>query len=212
MSIVNPRDVRSLTEAHPLFRRIHEQYGPPPNWSRPEGFVSLSKIILEQQVSLASANAHFLKLSGMLKEFTPQEILKLSDAQMLQGQVSRQKANYLRELSSALLSKQLQLEQLSRCDEAKIRAQLMAIKGIGVWTSDIYLMFCLQAKDVFPIGDIAVVNTVKELTRAQTRAAILRLSSKWRPYRSLATYYLWHCYLSSRRNRNAGRTQERKDE
>jgi len=201
MSIVNPRDVRSLTKAHPLFRRIHEEYGPPPNWSRPEGFVSLSKIILEQQVSLASANAHFLKLSGMLKEFTPEEILKLSDAQMLGGQVSRQKAKYLRELSSALLSKQLRLEHLSKCEEADIRAQLTAIKGIGVWTSDIYLMFCLQAKDIFPIGDIAVVSMVRELTRVQTREGILRISLKWRPYRSLATYYLCHCYLSKR---NAG--------
>ncbi len=180
MSIVNSKDVRSLTEAHPLFRRIHEEYGPPPNWSRPEGFVSLSKIILEQQVSLASANAHFVKLSGMLKEFIPREILKLSNAQMREGQISGQKSIYLRELSAALLSGQLQLEHLSKCEEADIRAQMMAIKGIGVWTSDIYLMFCLQAKDVFPIGDIALVNTVKELTRAQTRKGILRLSSS--PY------------------------------
>ena len=198
MTIVNPRDIRSLTKAHPLFRRIHEEYGPPPNWSRPEGFVSLSKIILEQQVSLASANAHFLKLRGMLQEFTPQEILNLSDAQMREGQVSRQKTIYLRELSSALLTKRLQLEHLAKCDEADIRAQLTAIKGIGIWTSDIYLMFCLQSKDIFPIGDIAVLNTVKELTHAQTREAILQLSLKWRPYRSLATYYLWHCYLSKR--------------
>jgi len=198
MNIVNSRDIRSLTKAHRLFRRIHEEYGPPPNWARPEGFVSLSKIILEQQVSLASANAHFLKLSGMLKEFTPQEILNLSDAQMREGQVSRQKAIYLRELSSALLTKRLQLEHLAKCDEAVIRAQLTAIKGIGIWTSDIYLMFCLQAKDIFPIGDIAVLNTVKEVTRAQTREGILHLSLKWRPCRSLATYYLWHWYLSKR--------------
>jgi DNA-3-methyladenine glycosylase II len=197
--IVNEADISALTGRHRLFAAIHDELGPPPNWKRPEGFVSLAKIILEQQVSLASAKAHFDKLNGYLPEFTPAEMLKLSDTEMLACQVSRQKAKYLRALSDAILKKELQLKKMRTLDEADIRAQLTAVKGIGVWTSDIYLMFCLQAKDIFPVGDIAIVNTVRALTTAQTPEEIVKLSAKWKPYRSLATYFLWHHYLSRKK-------------
>jgi DNA-3-methyladenine glycosylase II len=197
-AIVNPGDCVRLMAADKLFSAIHSQYGPPPNWSRPQGFVSLSRIILEQQVSLASAQAHFEKLKNYLPAFTPYAILEQSDAELLQCQISRQKAAYLRALSSAILEGSLDLEQLSDLGEEEAKAKLTSIKGIGVWTSDIYLMFCLQYKDIFPLGDIAVVNTVKELTDAETREEIQRLSEDWRPLRSLAAYYLWHYYLRKR--------------
>lgn len=197
--IVNPKDIKKLVGAHKLFASIHDQYGPPPNWSRPPGFISLSKIILEQQVSLASAQAHFIKLDNYLPAFSPKEILKLTDAEMLTCQISRQKAKYLRALSTAILEKQIDLEALGELPHDEIRKQLISIKGIGEWTTDIYQMFCLQSKDIFPIGDIAVVNTVRALTRAETKEGILRLSEKWKPLRSLATYFLWHHYLSKRR-------------
>jgi DNA-3-methyladenine glycosylase II len=197
--IVNPKDIQKLVDTHKLFAVIHDQYGPPPNWSRPPGFISLSKIILEQQVSLASAQAHFTKLDNYLPEFSPKEILKLTDAEMLTCQISRQKAKYLRALSTAILEKQIDLEKLRHLPHDEVRKQLISIKGIGEWTTDIYQMFCLQSKDIFPIGDIAVVNTVRKLTRAQTREGILRLSEKWKPFRSLATYFLWHHYLSKRK-------------
>jgi DNA-3-methyladenine glycosylase II len=200
--IVNPHDIQQLTGKHRLFAQIHDEYGPPPNWKRPQGFISLSKIILEQQVSLASAKAHFNKLNGYIPKFSPEEILKLSDKEMLACHISRQKAKYLRELSSAIISRNLDLNKLRNLDETEIRKQLTSIKGIGVWTSDIYLMFCLQAKDIFPIGDIAIVNTIRKLPKAQSREEILKLSEKWKPLRSLATYYLWHHYLSQKKNRD----------
>ncbi len=197
--IVNSSDVRLFTGRHRLFAAIHDEHGPPPNWKRPQGFVSLSKIILEQQVSLASAKAHFNKLNGYIPKFSPEEILKLSDKEMLACQISRQKAKYLRALSTAILSRDLPLSKFRNLEEPKIRERLTSIKGIGVWTSDIYLMFCLQAKDVFPIGDIAIVNSIRKLTKAQTHEEILKLSEKWKPFRSLATYYLWHHYLSEKK-------------
>jgi DNA-3-methyladenine glycosylase II len=80
-----------------------------------------------------------------------------------------------------------------------VRAQLKNIKGIGDWTTDIYLMFCLQAKDIFPIGDIAVVKTIKELTGTVSKDEIIEHSNRWKPYRSLATFFLWHYYLSKRK-------------
>lgn len=202
MSIVNPTDVESLLNLDPLFISIHNLYGPPPDWSRPEGFISLSKIILEQQVSLASANAHFIKLNTYLPEFTPYEMLKLTDNEMRACQISRQKAKYLRALSNNLRTKELDLEAIRSLEEMEVRKKLTAVKGIGEWTADIYLMFCLQAKDIFPIGDIAVVNTIKELTTATSKEEILRRAEAWRPYRSLASFFCWHYYLK-KRNRSS---------
>lgn len=196
--IVNVKDVKYLMESHELFSIIYSKYGQPPNWTRPQGFVTLSRIILEQQVSLMSANAHFIKLNSYLGEFIPSEILKLSDLEMRNCQISRQKAKYLRELSFSILSNDINLENLPKLEVDEIRQKLMHIKGIGHWTTDIYLMFCLQAKDIFPLGDVAIINTIKELSEAQTREDIIQLSDKWKPYRSLATYFLWHYYLSKR--------------
>ena len=196
--ISNKRDVNRLIEIDKIFLTIHKQYGAPPNWNRPEGFITLSKIILEQQVSLESAKAHFNKLNGYIPSFTPKEILKLSDEEMRACQISRQKAKYLRALSTAVLDGSVDLEKLRKMPEPEVRELLKTVKGIGDWTVDVYLMFSLQAKDIFPIGDIAVIASVKELTRIKTREGILSRTEKWKPYRSLASFFLWHYYLRKR--------------
>lgn len=196
--IVNSPDIKKLTSSHKVFLKIKEQYGIPPNWQRPEGFISVSKIILEQQVSLTSAEAHFNKLNRYVKEFSPKEILKLSDEEMRACQISRQKAKYLRELSIAVINKDLIFEKLSKLSPEEVRKKLTSIKGIGNWTTDIYLMFCLQSKDIFPLGDIALINTINELTKVKTHSGIVRLTQKWKPYRSLAAYFLWYYYLKKR--------------
>ena len=197
--IVNEKDINQLLQQDELFAHIHDKYGVPPNWQRPEGFISLSLIILEQQVSLASAKAHFNKLNSYIPEFTPEEILKLSDVEMRNCQISWQKAKYLRILSDAILSNEIDLKTIGEMSLDESRKQLTALKGIGEWTTDIYQLFCLQAKDVFPIGDIAIINTIKKLTDATTREEVLVLSEKWKPLRSLATYFLWHHYLEKRK-------------
>jgi DNA-3-methyladenine glycosylase II len=198
INIVNQNDIDQLLKLDDVFTKIHTLYGPPPDWQRPEGFNSLVRIILEQQVSLQSANAHFKKLDSYLTEFTPGEILKLSDEEMRNCQISRQKSTYIRELSTALLGQKIDLENLRQLPETGIRQQLKAIKGIGDWTANIYLMFCLQAKDIFPAGDIAILHTIKELTSAITYEEIINHSDHWKPYRSLASYFLWHYYLRKR--------------
>ena len=196
--IVNRTDIKKLTSSHKIFLFIKDKYGIPPNWQRPEGFVSLSKIILEQQVSLASAEAHFKKLNNYLDEFSPSEILKLTDEEMRACQISRQKAKYLRALSQAIVNKELNFDSLSRLNPIEVRKILTSIKGIGEWTTDIYLMFCLQTKDIFPLGDIALITTIKELTKVKTKSGVIRLTQKWKPYRSLAAYFLWFYYLKKR--------------
>lgn len=198
MNIVNNKDINILTEKDSIFQKIQTLYGNPPNWMRPPGFVTLSKMILEQQVSLASAKAHFVKLNNYLNGFTPENILKLSDEEMRNCQISRQKAKYLRALSIAVIEGLLDLDELTQLEEVEIREKLTSIKGIGNWTTDVYLMFCLQFKDIFPIGDIAVVQTVQELSDSKTKEEILEYSEQWRPLRSLAVYFLWHYYLKKR--------------
>jgi DNA-3-methyladenine glycosylase II len=196
--IVNEKDLGLLIEKDALFSLIYDKYGLPPNWSRPPGFVSLVQIILEQQVSLASARAHFNKLNNYLPDLTPQHILQLSDKEMRNCQISWQKASYLKALSSALMNGELELETLADLPGAGIRKQLTAIKGIGNWTADIYQMFCLQHKDIFPSGDIAVVNTIRELTNLNDLDEIASRAEDWKPFRSLAAYLLWHYYLCKR--------------
>ena len=196
--IVNSPDIKKLTASHKIFFKIKERYGIPPNWQRPQGFVSLSKIILEQQVSLASAEAHFKKLNSYIKDFAPKEILRLTDEELRACQISRQKAKYLRELSLAVINKDLIFEELPIIGSKEVREKLTSIKGIGDWTTDIYLMFCLQSKDIFPLGDIALINTIKELTKVKTHFEIVSLTQKWKPYRSLAAYFLWYYYLKKR--------------
>ena len=128
-SIVTDSDIGQLLGMDELFASVFNQYGPPPAWSRPPGFISLSKIILDQQV---------------------------------------------------------------------VRQQLTGIKGVGDWTADVYLMFCLKAKDVFPIGDMALRNTICELSNAKTSEEMIALAENWKPLRSLATFFLWHHYLRKR--------------
>lgn len=199
-AIVNKADICELFQKDAVFIMIDKQYGNPPRWTRAEGFESLCQIILEQQVSLASAKAHFNKLKAYIREFSPEEILKLSDIEMRNCQISRQKAVYLRSLSNAVRTKNPELDRLNALSEEEIREALTEIKGIGKWTSDIYLMFCLQRKDIFPSGDIAVIRAINELYSVKTKDEAIELSSRWKPLRSLASYYFWHFYLS-RRNR-----------
>jgi DNA-3-methyladenine glycosylase II len=197
--IVNKTDIKKLTTTHKIFQKIKDKYGIPPNWQRQEGFVSLSKIILEQQVSLASAEAHFIKLKNYLPKFSPSEILNLSDEEMRTCQISRQKAKYLRALSQTILNKKLGFKELSELGSEEVRKKLTSIKGIGEWTTDIYLMFCLQKKDIFPLGDVALITTIRELTRVKSEQGIIRFNKKLKPLRSLAAYFLWYYYLKKRK-------------
>jgi DNA-3-methyladenine glycosylase II len=171
--IVNSEDLSYLMKQDSILAKIHSEYGEPPNWERQADFVSLSKIILEQQVSLASAKAHFQKLNTYLTEFTPETLLKLTDEDMRKCQISRQKAKYLKEISEAVLSGKLNFEALNQSEEWEVREILTSITGIGNWTTDIYLLFCLQQKDIFPIGDIAIRNSIKELYGVTTLEEII---------------------------------------
>lgn len=186
-----------LIEKDEVFKKLHLQYGNPFIPSRPPGFVTLCKLILEQQVSIDSAKACFLKIENLLGEVTPQTISNCSDEDLKICGVSRQKISYLKILAQAV-SEELDLESFTAKSADEVRAELIKIKGIGHWTIDVYLMFSLQSPDIIPLGDIAVVNTIKELFDIHTKEEMEQLSQNWKPYRTMATFMLWHHYLEKR--------------
>ncbi len=196
--IINEESTDFLLNADPIFKAIFELYGLPPNWQRKPGFETLSRIILEQQVSLESAYAAYLKLKTFCPAFTPKHIAAISTEDLRACYVSRQKATYIKGLAEAILTQQIDLESLNKDPVDLVRTKLTALKGIGNWTCDVYLMFCLQAPDFFPIGDIAAINTVKTLKNVSDKEAVLDITAKWSPYRTAATYFLWHYYLNKR--------------
>lgn len=182
----------------PDLAAIIAQYGYPPMWSRPNTFETLVHIILEQQVSLASALSALNKLKERVQELTPSRLLLLTDEEMRACYCSRQKTIYIKFLAEALLSGQLDLTELEQLSNDAIRAKLITLKGIGNWTIDVYLMFVLQRADIFPSGDLAAVNALKRLKGLQdfSKEEAIFLAGQWQPYRTIATMLLWHYYLS----------------
>ena len=186
-----------LVDKEPVFRNLQQQYGSFYIPSRPQGFVTLCKLILEQQVSIDSAKACFLKIENLLGIVSSETISQCSDEDLKSCGVSRQKISYLKILS-ATVSSELDLESFPSKPADEVRNELIQIKGIGNWTIDVYLMFALQSPDIIPLGDIAVVNTIKELFDVHTKEEMEKLSENWKPYRTMATFMLWHHYLEKR--------------
>jgi DNA-3-methyladenine glycosylase II len=189
-----------LAVIDPELAPIIQNHGYPPLWSRPNTFESLVHIILEQQVSLASALSALNKLRERVQEITPARVLLLTDEEFRACYCSRQKTAYIKYLAEALLSGQINLAEFEHLPDDEIRAQLITLKGIGHWTIDVYLMFVLQRADIFPIGDLAAVNALKRikgLPASTTKEEVMTIAEKWLPYRTVATMLLWHFYLSA---------------
>lgn len=187
-----------LADTDKSFQQIINEYGYAPCWSRKPTFSTLIHIILEQQVSLASAKAAFDKLQSYISNVSPENILRLSDEEMKACYFSRQKTGYARSLSEAVLNGSLDLENLINENDDAIRSALIKIKGIGNWTVDVFLMMCLHSTDIFPLGDIALVNSlkhVKQLPSHTTKEELLYVTESWKPYRTIAAYLLWHAYI-----------------
>ncbi len=193
--------VADLAALDPDLAAIVERHGPPPLWDRPPGFATLLHIILEQQVSLASAQAAFDRLGRAADPLTPDRFLALGDEELLQIGFSRQKARYGRALADDVASGALDLERLATLDDEAVHRALQAIPGIGPWTSTIYLLMVLGRPDVWPAGDIALaaaVGEVKHLDRRPNATELLALGDAWRPMRSVAARLFWHDYLARR--------------
>ena len=181
---------------------IIHAHGYPPMWNRPNTFETLVHIILEQQVSLASALAALNKLREKLGQITPEGLLRLTDEELKACYFSRQKTTYARHLAQALQSGELDLQALEKLPDHEVRARLTTLKGIGDWTVDVYLIFVLQRADIFPLGDLAAVNALKRLKKIPkdtSREQLVTMIGTWQPHRTIATMLLWHYYLSAPR-------------
>lgn len=181
---------------------IFEKYGTPPLWQREANFATLIHIILEQQVSLASALSAFNKLKEKLGDVTPEGVLALTDEEMKAAYFSRQKTVYARKLARAVADEILDLRSLENLSDADAKHELKKIKGIGDWTSDIYLLMAMLRADVMPKGDLALHvawKKLKNLEHAPNSDEFQQISEKWKPYRAAAARLLWHFYLSERK-------------
>ena len=159
-------------------------------------------MILEQQVSLASARAAFDRLVVATDPLTPATFLRLTDAELLTIGFSRQKARYGRALAAGLADGSLDLETLGGLPDDEVRLALEAIPGIGPWTSTIYLLMVLGRPDVWPTGDIALATAVGQVKGLPGRPApddLEAIGEAWRPWRSVAARLFWHDYLARRR-------------
>lgn len=190
---------RKLSEQDEDLAYIFRKFGTPPLWEREEGFATLIHIILEQQVSLASALSAFNKLKEKVGEIMPEAVLQLSDEELKAAYFSRQKTVYARELAKAITDKSLDLENLKNLPDGEAKDELKKIKGIGDWTSDIYLLMALLRIDVMPKGDLALHvawKKLKNLERAPSSEEFQIIAERWKPYRATAARLLWHFYLS----------------
>ena len=194
---------RELAQNDEHLAVIRTRYGIPPLWGREPGFATLLQIILEQQVSLASAKACFEKLNTFTGGVTPENLISLSDAELRTIGFSRQKASYARHLSEVLLEKRLDLVSITALPDEEVKNELVKLKGVGEWTAAIYLLMALLRPDVMPRGDIALHAAWQKLSGQPrpTSEEFLAIAERWKPYRSVAARLLWHFYLGVKRKK-----------
>jgi DNA-3-methyladenine glycosylase II len=183
---------------------VLDAFGAPKIRPRPSGFATLVLLILEQQVSLASAAATFDRLAKLVGDITPQSILAQSDDDLRSAGLSRQKARYVRALGDKVTNGGLDIGALETLDDDEISARLTAVTGIGTWTAEVYLLTALQRPDVWPAKDLALAVAAHEVKRLKSRpneVELIALGEQWRPFRTVAARILWHHYLNTTRKR-----------
>ena len=183
--------------------RILKTYGHPPMWRRPATFTTLVRIILEQQVSLKSADAMFRRLRASIDPLDAANLIKLGPEYLRSLGLTRQKTAYLLHLSAAIVEGSLDLRKLSRMPDANAKEMLMRIKGLGSWSADVYLLMAMRRADIWPAGDLALAVAVKELNGFELKPTFEQLeefAEKWRPHRAVAARMLWQYYLGRKSN------------
>ena len=190
-----------LCAIDPDLAAIVERHGLPEFWAREPGLPTLVLLILEQQVSLASARAAYDRLVARLEELTTEGILRSTDAELRADGFSRQKTRYVRALATAIEDGSLDLEMVGALDDDGVRSALVALPGIGPWTAEVYLLSALRRPDTWPVGDVALQEAARRARRLETRPSPEELGAigeAWRPHRASAARLLWHLYLSQR--------------
>ncbi|NNE30457.1 MAG: DNA-3-methyladenine glycosylase 2 family protein [Saprospiraceae bacterium] len=190
-----------IAEVIPEFAEVKSNFGRPPLIKRPTGFRTLLKTILEQQVSLASADSVYKKLLRGNPELTPTTFLAWTDKELLSFGYSRQKRRYTRLLSEAILEEKFHFTELEELPDEPARAYLMQLVGVGKWTADVYLLMAEGRADFFPAGDIALQKSWQERKKLEHKPGTQEmedLANVFRPLRSAAAKWLWWSYLCKR--------------
>ena len=198
--------VEALSADDPDLAAVVARFGPPPLWARRPGFATLVQIILEQQVSLASAQATFGRLRHAFGEVTPERFATLTAVRIQSAGVTRQKTSYCLGIARQVVDGTLDLRRLSRATDDDARRRLVEVRGIGPWTADIYLLMALGRPDVWPDGDLALATAAQQIKRLRRRPdtqRLRRLATRWAPWRGVAARVLWHHYLSTRGGRQS---------
>jgi DNA-3-methyladenine glycosylase II len=184
-----------------VFRSIVDRAGAPRFRRRRNGFPTLLHIILEQQVSIDAAAAMHRRLSGLCQPLIPENFLALDDAALRSCGFSRQKADYARRLAAAVAGGEFDFVRLAAADDVAALAALVALKGIGRWSAEIYLIFALGRPDVWPAGDLGLQLAVADCLGLDARpgeAALRQIGDRWQPWRSVAACLFWQSYLHAR--------------
>ena len=190
---------RTLMRRDPVLRAIITKYGACGIAGGREAdiFCGLVEAIVSQQLSTKAAATIYGRLEALMPDAgapTPHAVWSLSDAQLRGVGLSRQKSSYLRDLSQRVIDGSLQTPLLATMDDDEVVAQLTQIKGIGRWTADMILIFRLARPDILPVGDLGIVKAVQRaygLRKTPTPERLLKIGERWRPYRSMASWYLW---------------------
>lgn len=161
----------------------------------PDPFPALVRTITAQQISTKAAAAiHGRLIAHMSKGVTPDALLALTDDQFRQAGLSRQKIGYLRDLASKVKSGELPVASLHELDDEAVIDAIVKVKGLGRWSAEMFLMFRLQRPDVLPVGDLGIVTAIQRLYRLRKKPKpdrIIKIGDAWRPYRTVACWYLW---------------------
>lgn len=193
------RAVSQLASMDADFAPIAEAFGAPPLFESEPGFATLVRIMLGQQVSLASAQAIYERLAAVASPLTHASLLALDDDALRRAGFSRQKVDYVKALARAIESGELDLDALDSMPDDEVRARLLVLRGVGPWTAEMYLLRALRRSDAFPSGDLALQIAAQEIKRLRVRPSALELETiaeSWRPLRSIAARMLWQHYLN----------------
>jgi len=184
-----------LVRRDPDLAGIERDAGPLPWRSRAAGFPGLLQAIMGQQISNQAAAAIWRRLAALPGALTPAGLLALDDAALRGAGLSRPKVEHSRALATAFLNGSLSTEGLALMDDEAAVAAMSAVRGLGRWTAEVYLLFALAREDVFPAGDLALAAAVADLKRLPERpnpAALRAIAAAWAPHRALAARLLWH--------------------
>jgi len=191
------RGLAALAAADPALARAVDEAGPPAFDLRPEGFETLVRAIVAQQVSAASARAIFARLCEAVQPLTPAQFLAAGPDVIRACGFSRPKIGYATALAERILDGRLPIEGLRDMDDAAVTAALTAVPGIGAWSAEVYMIFAMGRPDVWPAGDLALQTAQQRLHGLDARPkpkASRELAEAWAPWRSAAAVTLWHYY------------------